>query len=68
MSRTRTTMAFAVFDQSGRLQTARATRREAEEAAKIIGGTAWAEAGFTVDPVEITRFTTTSTTHPDRMG
>lgn len=61
-------MAFAVFAKSGRLETARATKAEAEDAAKIIGGTNWQDAGFTVEPVEVTRFTTTSDTHPDMIG
>lgn len=60
--------AFGVFSPSGRLETARLAIIEAEEAAKIIGGTRWKEDGFTVEPIEVTRFTTTSITHPDMMG
>lgn len=60
--------AFGVFDPSGRLETTRLSRTQAEDAAKIIGGTNWERMGFTVEPVEVTRSTTTSATHPDMIG
>jgi hypothetical protein len=68
MSRARkTVVAFAVFSPSGLLETARRTRDAAEDAASIIGGTEWATSGFTVEPVEVTRFTNTSASHPDMI-
>lgn len=54
--KTKTVDAFAVFDSKGRLLSARDSESQAEEAAKIIGGTEWASRGFTVEPVQVTRF------------
>lgn len=54
--RTKSLDAYAVFDANGRLCTARAHRAEAEDAARIIGGTDWSARGYTVEPVQITRF------------
>ncbi len=62
MSRPRSpVMVFAVFDERGRLQTAKPTEKDANDAAKIIGGTNWQRAGFTVEPVELRRFPASST-------
>lgn len=48
--------AWGVFDQKGKFLTGRLVRAHAEEAAMIICGTHWASLGFTVDPIQITRF------------
>lgn len=69
MSRARKTIVvFGVFSPSGLLETTRRSRDAAEDAARILGGTEWAASGFTVEPVEVTRFTTTTTSHPDMIG
>lgn len=54
--RVKTIDGFGVFDERGKFLTARTTRADAEDAAAIYGGTLWRSSGFTVDPVQITRF------------
>ena len=54
--RVKTYDVFAVFDQGGRLVTARERRIDAESAAAIIGGTDWEATGYTVEPVQLTRY------------
>ena len=45
--------AVAVYDPAGKPQTARPNRREAEDAAAIIGGSNWQADGYQVWPVLI---------------
>ncbi len=54
--RIKTVDAFAVFSAGGQLLTAKTRQSEAEDAARIIGGTDWTSRGYTVEPVQITRF------------
>lgn len=51
---------FGVFSPAGRLETAKHTEGEAEDAARVIGGTNWRTDGYTVEPVTVIRLNNNS--------
>ncbi|HEY1035577.1 MAG TPA: hypothetical protein VGE09_11410 [Pseudoxanthomonas sp.] len=59
--------AFGVFNPEGRIETTKHTESEAEDAARIIGGTKWRSDGYRVEPVEVARVVTRSSTHKDMI-
>lgn len=66
----KTIRAYGVFDPGVNLRSSRETQAAAEEAARILGGTEWAAAGWTVKPVTVTVVdpdAVIATRHPDMI-
>jgi hypothetical protein len=59
--------AFAVFGPNGDLRTTRDTKADAEDAARVIGGTHWELHGFTIESVTVERAKASPSNHPDMI-